>query len=94
MLKRIAVVTLLLFLFTVATATAYITENTRTIYSTPYSYTDTVRNDYVDIYRISLSSGQTISITLNTLSGDADLGLARPSGVVVASSSRSGTATD
>ena len=73
---------------------AAITEETITIYSTPYTHSNTVEDGYKDVYRIYVTTGQVLSVTVQTHTGDADLFIKDTLGYTRAFSANSGTATD
>jgi hypothetical protein len=67
------------------------TYKARIDYSPP---SDTVRAGQVRVYRRNVTAGQSLQVTLETLSGDADLYVWRPDGNQSWVSNNSGTAND
>jgi len=93
-MPRVVIAVATVLLVVTITVMAAIVEDTRTITSTPYTYSDTVQDGYEDDYRIYLTIGQTITATVQTHSGDADLFIHDPYGYTRGVSAHSGTETD
>ena len=93
-MPRVVIAVATVLLVVTITVMAAIVEDTRTITSTPYTYSDTVQDGYEDDYRIYLTTGQTITATVQTHSGDADLFIHDPYGYTRGVSAHSGTETD
>ena len=95
---KVIVAVIFALIFSVSAVMAYAVEQTTYVYISPgetKTYSGTVQSSYKDVYKImSLSAGQTLTVTLQTTSGDADLRVWTPDFNQYWVSMAAGTRTD